>query len=177
MGSISPIPRVRPSPAGLHSARSSRASRGPARCRPPSQCPAEPSLSPEEARHHLEEQLLSQISQGARLCAEVESKLSQDPAPELETLIKVYRVLILKLSLEANVAPELFKLASGLMKPVMDWARLQEKRRELELAEQKYRDHVEARKTAQAREARAQAGAATLSPETLEKIERELNLL
>ena len=67
---------------------------------------------------------------------------------ELETLIKLHRVLVLKLSLEADGAPELLKLAKDLMKPVMDWARLQEKRKDRALAEQKHRDQLEAQKAA-----------------------------
>jgi len=168
---------MRPSPARPHSVRTSRASRGAARCRPASELPAGPDLSPEEARHDLQEQLLSRISQVAKLCAEVERQFGQHPAPQLETLIKLHRVSILKFSLEANGAPRLLKLVSDLMKPAMDWARLQEQRRERDLAEQKYRDQVEAEKAAQAREARVQAGDAALTPETLKKIERELNLL
>jgi hypothetical protein len=125
----------------------------------------------------LQAELLSQITHGARLCAEVEAKLSQNPTPELETLIKLYRVLILKFSLEAEVAPGLFRLANDLMKPVLDWARLQEKRKERELAEQKYRDKVEAQKAARDQRTRAESGADGLSPQTVEKIHNELSLL
>jgi hypothetical protein len=125
----------------------------------------------------LQEELLAQITHGARLCAAVERQLSQTPAPELETLIKLYRVLILKFSLEAEVAPGLFRLANDLMKPVMDWARLEEKRRERELAEQKYRDQAEAQKADRDQQAQAQSGAGALRPETIEKIHNELSLL
>jgi hypothetical protein len=137
--------------------------------------------APEEAapinREQLQAELLSQITHGARLCADVETKLSQNPAPELETLIKLYRVLILKFSLEAEVAPALFRLANDLMKPVLDWARLQEKRKERELAEQKYRDLVEAQKVDREQRARAESGADGLTPQTVEKIHSELSLL
>lgn len=112
---------------------------------------------------------MAQITHGGRLCAEVERVLSQNPAPELETLIKLYRVLILKFSLEANVSPGLFQLVCNLMKPVMEWARLEEKRKERELAEQKYRDSVDTKKA-------IHAEGAALTPETLQQIERELKL-
>src|SRR5262249_9602916 len=124
----------------------------------------------------LQERVLSHLAEAAQLCTVVERQLAASSAPELETLIKLHRVMILKLSLEANAAPELLKLVAQLMKPVMDWARLQEKCRELELAEQKYRDQVAAQKATEAREASAQAGTTALTPETLAKIERELNL-
>lgn len=86
-------------------------------------------------------------------------------------------MLILKFSLEAEVAPDLFRLANDLMKPVLDWARLQEKRRERELAEQKYRDQVEVQKADRDQHARAESGADGLTPETVEKIQNELRLL
>ncbi|MGH7967952.1 MAG: hypothetical protein ACREIC_04410 [Limisphaerales bacterium] len=137
----------------------------------------DPGTSREEIREQLREELLAQITHGGRLCAELESQLGKNPPPELETLIKLYRVMILKFSAEANVAPEIFKLVTDLMKPVMDWARLQEKRRERELAERKYRDQVEAEKAARAKADKAGTGGAGLSPETHEKIERELKLI
>jgi hypothetical protein len=120
-----------------------------------------------------QEWLLEQIARGARQCREVERQLRRHPAPEVETLIKLYRVLILRFSLEAEAAPELLKLVNDLMKPVLEWGRLEEKRKERQLAERKYRDQVETRKAAETRAAKGD----TLTPETLEKIERELNLL
>ena len=119
-----------------------------------------------------QEKLLAQISYGAELCAQAERRLAAHPAPELETLIKVYRVLILKLSLEANVAPKMLKLVSTLMKPVMDWAQLEEKRKEREFAQQKHREQL----ATDQENKRENAGKDGLTPETLEKIERELKL-
>ena len=123
----------------------------------------------------MQTELLEQIALAARHCRELEGQFGEHPAPELETLIRLHRVLVLNLSLRAERAPELLKLVKELMKPVMDWAQLQEKRKQRELAEQKYRDQVEAQKAAGARA--AQPGGGALTPETLGKIERELNLL
>jgi len=122
-------------------------------------------------------QLLEQIAAGARHCQEVEKEFGQHTPPELATLIKLHRVLILQLSAQAEGQPEAVRLVTALMKPVMDWARLQEHRKERELAEQKYRDQVEAQKAALERELKAAKAEGGLSPETLEKIERELNLM
>lgn len=118
--------------------------------------------------------MLDQISAGVALCAQVERQLAGHPAPGLETLIKLYRVIILKLSVEADPAPGLPKLVNDLMKPVLDWARLEEKRKDREFAEQKHRDQL-----AQAAAGKAQGAAEAekaLSPETLQKIEHELKL-
>jgi hypothetical protein len=114
-------------------------------------------------------QLLEQIAEGARLCEQVERQLARHPAPGLETLIKLCRAKILKLSVQAQAAPGQFKLVCDLMRPVMEWARLEEKRKERELAEQKYREQKAGSEKTQ--------GGDALRPETLARIERELKLL
>jgi hypothetical protein len=127
-----------------------------------------------ESSAELQERLLAQIADGAGLCVEVERRLSQNASPQLETLVKLYRVLVLKLCAESEGAPTLLKLANDLMRPVMEWARVEEKRKERELAEQKYRDQVELQKADREKERGGATGA--LTAETLAKIERELNL-
>lgn len=121
----------------------------------------------------LEELLLDQIARGARLCARVERQLRRHPAPGLETLIQLHRVLVLKFSLEADAAPGLLRLVKDLMKPVLEWERLLEERKGRDLAERKHRDQVEARKIAGG----GKGAGGGLTRGTLEKIERELNLL
>src|SRR5947208_15031132 len=54
----------------------------------------------------MREQLLAQIAAGARHCKEVELEFGQNPPPELETLIKLHRVIILQLSAQAEAKPE-----------------------------------------------------------------------
>ena len=125
-------------------------------------------IGPEEAQKVL----LDRMAQGAKLCKEVETRLRGGPSPELETILRLHRVLVLKLSAEAQGAPELLRLANLLMKPLMDWARLEESRKQRELAEQKYRDERAAREAAQEKEQPSRA----LQPDTLEKIEHELRL-
>ena len=129
----------------------------------------EPSSAP-PSPEELQEQLLAQIAYAANHCAEIERAFGEHPPPELETLIKVYRVLILKLSAEAQSNPDQLKLAISLMKPVLDWARFEDARKERERGEEQER---EARLAARSRE----AGEDALRPETLEQIERELSLL
>jgi hypothetical protein len=148
--------------------------RSKSRAKPDSEAPAPSQLSPPETRRERQEKLLRQISEGAALCLKIEGRLAGNPAPELETLIKLCRIIILKLSVEANVAPELLKLVNDLMKPVLDWARLEEKRKEREFAEQRYRDQAAAQEANREREKKEDESA--LTPETLEKIERELKL-
>lgn len=128
--------------------------------------PSPPPPSPEE----LQEQLLAQIAYAGSHCAEIERAFGQNPPPRLETLIKLYRVLILKLSGEGQTNPDQLKLAMSLMKPVLDWERFEDARKERERADEKERQTQEA---ARSRE----AGEDALRPETLEQIERELSLL
>ena len=130
-------------------------------------------LSPEEAQQ-VQEHLLEQIAQGANHCRELEAQLRKHPAPELETIIKTYRVLVLKLSAQVQAAPELRHLITTLFKPVMDWARLEEKRKDRELAEQKHREEAAARLAAKAGQQKNSGDA--LNAETLEMIEHELHL-
>jgi hypothetical protein len=119
----------------------------------------------------LQELLLERLFEGGKLCREVESRLRQCPSPELETIIKLCRVLVLGLSAEAQTSPERFNFVAALMKPVLEWAHLEEKRKLRELAEQKYHDQAALQKAKGERKA-----GASLSPETLKKIEHELKL-
>jgi len=123
-----------------------------------------------------QERVLDQIAEAARLCHELREHFAAHPAPEMDTIVKLHRVLLLKLSAQTDLAPELLDLVKELIKPVMDWERLEEKRKERELAEKKYRDQVEAQRAAAAREGEGPAAGA-LTTETLEKIEQELRLL
>ena len=127
-------------------------------------------------RQAPQEKLLNQISRGAALCREIEQSLAGNPAPEPETLIKLMRVIILKLSVQAKAAPDRLRLVKDLMKPVLDWARLEEQRKGREFAEHKYEEQA-ATQEAEREKAKSDAsGDNALSPETLEKIERELKL-
>jgi DNA-binding Xre family transcriptional regulator len=127
-------------------------------------------LSPEEARKHL----LERFAQAAKLCHEVQAMLRKEPGPELETIIHLHRLLVLKISTEAQGSPELLRLANLLIKPLMDWARLEEMRKERELVEQKYRDQAALEQASLEKNKSAKSQA--LTPQTLERIEHELRL-
>jgi hypothetical protein len=127
-----------------------------------------------EDASEIQEQLLDQIEEGAKLCRKVEAQLRAHPAPGLETIVELYRVLVLKLSGELQAQPQTLTLINALMKPVLDWERLEEKRKDRELEQQKYRDQQAAREAAQLAQKHGRDGA--LQDATLNKIERELNL-
>ena len=89
-------------------------------------------------RSRLQKKLLAQITSGARQCREVEAEFAKNPAPELETLIKLQRVILLNLSTQANADPGLLELIGNSFKAVMDSEKLKLKREELSLAKDKF---------------------------------------
>lgn len=84
-------------------------------------------------RERQEAMLLGQIANGARQCQEVERAFGKAPAPEMDTLIKLHRVLILKLSTASAMNPDLLELVNRMMKPVVQFARLQQLDRQISL--------------------------------------------
>ena len=115
--------------------------------------------------------MLAQIEQSAQHRAELEQKLKACPAPDLPLLIALHRVCLLRIYLQAGTDPQQLKVALDLSRPVIEWARLQEKQRENALAERKHRDTLKARKQEEKAKPRQ-----ALTQQTLEEIERELNL-
>lgn len=86
-------------------------------------------------------QLLDRITSGASQVREVEERFKNNAAPGLETLIKIYRVLILQLTTSGQADAELLKLADQLMNTFAQVLSAQTKaafkEREVTLAEQK----------------------------------------
>lgn len=103
----------------------------------------------------MQNQLLAQISTGSNQCKEVEKQLGKNPAPELETLVKLHRVLILKLSSQANVDPSLYEVVFNMMKPVLKYAELQEKRKRNDLDREIFETEVSEKLLDQALRAKA----------------------
>lgn len=84
-----------------------------------------------------EDMLLAQIASGARQCKEVEQALGKNGGVELETLIKLHRVLILKLSTEGNADPDKLELVNRMMREVQKFARLQQLQEQNKIEERK----------------------------------------
>src|ERR1700739_4658108 len=57
-----------------------------------------------------QEQLLHEISSGAQQCEQVEKEFAEAAAPDMETLLKLHRVLLLQLSTQASADPQLIQL-------------------------------------------------------------------
>lgn len=120
---------------------------------------------------------LAQIATGAQTMRTVEEAFAANPPAEIEAILRLLRVLIAELTVQGRKDPSKLELVTSLLKPVLERERHIAKLREIELAESKYRDHVAAQKAALEREVASAKVAGGITPETLEKIERELKLL
>jgi hypothetical protein len=89
-------------------------------------------------------QLLEQIGVAAQLCREVEQEFGQEPAPVLETLIKLHRMLVMNLAGAMRAKPNAgdMRLLTSLMKAVMEFGRIEEKRADRAFAETKYQESL-----------------------------------
>jgi hypothetical protein len=121
----------------------------------------------------LEEQLLDQIEFAGDQCRKLDRAFRKSPAPVIDTLLKVHRVLVLKLNNQANADPKLIALASSAFKPLFEWTRIDMKREELEDAKLERRNEADLKRASEQRDATREG----LRPETLEQIEKELKLL
>lgn len=124
-----------------------------------------------EQTRRVQARILDQIASAAGHSAAIESEFSRNPAPAIETLIRLHQVLLLKLSSQAEGAPELIALVARLMKPALEWVRIEERRKDRALRERKYEEE---RSAGNPGDQRGPAGA--LKPATVEKIEQELTL-
>lgn len=119
----------------------------------------------------LQSRLLDRITSGARQVQEVEKAFAGNPPPEIETLLKLHRVLILKLSTQAELDPKLLGLVNQMMRPVLDMMKLQTAMQELHLSQEKFA--LLKRKADQADAAR-QVVESTLTPEEQRERLREI---
>jgi hypothetical protein len=122
-----------------------------------------------------QERLLDLLEQAGQQCRELELAYGKEPAPSVELLLNLHRTMVLDFAVRATADPDLLKWVKELMRPVMDWAHVEEKRKDRALAERKHNDQYELRKAERGLRD-GQAGDA-IRPETLTQIEHELKLL
>jgi hypothetical protein len=144
-------------------------------------------------RQQCQEQLLHDISSGAQQCEQVEKEFAEAAAPNVETLLKLQRVLILQLSTQASADPQLIKLVNQSMRPVLEHAQQQSHEKLIERREQSREKLVaiqdrravvleEKFRLVKEEQARLEAERSTpeepggLSPENIKKIRESLNL-
>jgi hypothetical protein len=61
-------------------------------------------------------ELFADIVNGSHLGREAEEAFKQNPAPALETVVKIFKLLIMQLATNGNADPDMLKLANQLMK-------------------------------------------------------------
>lgn len=118
-------------------------------------------------REQLQEIVLDRIATGAAAHAKVTKELEANPAPEIQTLIALIQNLIFTIATSGRGFISIDHV-TGLMKPVLEWSRLQLKERETSVAERKVALLEEA--AAKAREAEGVVGNDSMTPE--EKLNR-----
>lgn len=115
-----------------------------------------------QQEQRLQDQILQRIASGSDTCTQIEREFTRHPAPEMETLLKVLRVMIMNLSLHGQAQPELLQLAGNLLKPVMEHLKIQERGKDRELEERRVK--LLENKAAQADQAR-EVTESNLTPE------------
>jgi hypothetical protein len=123
--------------------------------------------------------ILGLITSGSRQAAEVEKQFARNPAPQLDTIIKLHRVMILQLATQSVDHPELIDITNQLTKTVMDFVSGQTKanleKSKINLGERRVK--LLESKAAAFDQVKAAVNSGGITPETLTKIERELKLL
>ncbi len=86
----------------------------------------------------LQERQLNLIASGAQQVREVEKAFSTSKAPELETLIKLHRVLVLDLSTKGIADPKMLELVNRMMRELRQYARLEQIGEQIALEREKF---------------------------------------
>jgi hypothetical protein len=91
-----------------------------------------------------QERLLELVTSGTERCTQVDEAFAENPAPELESLIKLFKTLIFDLTTKGAVQPEMLTLANNLTITVCGYlsglTKAAFKERELTIEEQKFAD-------------------------------------
>jgi hypothetical protein len=123
------------------------------------------------------EDFLQQIGLTARQCREFERQFGQNPPPELDTLLKLHRVLAFRLTTGTDEDTASLRAMANILRPLLAWAALEEKRRDRAFAKQKYREQLEIQKAAIQRELEAARGQGGVGGMNLDDVERRLGLM
>lgn len=86
----------------------------------------------------LQERVLARITAGAEQSRQIEKQFSKDAPPEVDTIIKLLRVLIMQLSVQATAQPDLLDVVNPIMRSVLNFEKVKQKDRELTLDREKF---------------------------------------
>jgi hypothetical protein len=82
--------------------------------------------------------MIEQIRTGSAATKKVAQEFAENPAPEIALVIKMIQVLVMKFSAQANVDPAQIEYLVALLKPVMDWVKIQEHGKDRDFAVNKW---------------------------------------
>jgi hypothetical protein len=118
-----------------------------------------------------QEALLDMLEHGAVQLQRLERLLAKSKDPGMEMLVHLHRRIVLGLSARTDDPKVMLQLAGSTMKLLLAWARIEEKRKDRDLAERKFQDKQAAR-------GRDETGAKSgIKPETQDHIQGILHLL
>lgn len=101
----------------------------------------------------MQQVILDRISSGAQSAQQIAKAFDRAPAPEVEALIRLHRFIVHQLAVNGMAEPKLLATASAMMRPVMEWARLEDRAKDRALDER--RVALLEKKAAQADETKA----------------------
>lgn len=86
----------------------------------------------------MEDQLLARVASGAQLSREIESRFARNAPPEVSTIIQLLQTIILQLGVQGTSDERLLLIASNLLRPVMEWQKLEQSKAEFGLAKERF---------------------------------------
>lgn len=86
--------------------------------------------------------VLSFIASGASMNQKIEEAYQQNPEPAVETLVKLCKTLVMQLSVQGATDPEKLKAANFLFGNVLDFLKIQEKAKDREFNEIKFKESL-----------------------------------
>ncbi len=122
----------------------------------------------------MRDQLLTRIATGSELNKQITAEYAKHPAPELETLIKLIKTLILQMATGASSSPALLEMVPGLMRQVLDSRKLDVKQEEVSLAREKFEFDAAGRCLAHLEELKSIKGSHMTDPQKIDAIRRRL---
>jgi len=90
------------------------------------------------AIQQAQDTVLSSIARGAQLNRTITSAQAKDAPPEMLTIIGLLKTMILQLSVNAADNPELLEMLPALMRPVVDWLKIQQAGQALSLQRDRF---------------------------------------
>lgn len=91
-----------------------------------------------EQDRQLQDQMLGRIASGSALNKRIDAEFANNPAPQIETLINLFKLIVQQLAVSGQINPKLLELLAPLMKPVMEFLKITEHARDREFDKEKW---------------------------------------